>query len=157
VFVSGDQLGAPGNTSIAGNVSPGQTIDLAVDMTAANKDGDYRGFWKLQNGSNVLFGIGDHAQGAFWVDITVAGPIYTAYDFVANYCSANWDNKDVDLPCPGTKGDNDGYVVKLNHPVMESGKTEDEAGLLTGPKDANNGLIRGKFPAFKVKNNDRFQ
>jgi hypothetical protein len=40
---------------------------------------------------------------------------------------------------------------------MESGKTEDEAGLLTVPKDTNNGTIRGKFPAFRVRDGDRFQ
>jgi hypothetical protein len=157
VFVSGDQLGAPGSVALAGNVNPGQTIDLAVEMTAPDKDGHYRGFWKLRNASGVLFGIGDQAQVAFWVDIYVAGPIYTAYDFVANYCNANWDNKGTDLPCPGTSGDDAGYVIKLNHPVMESGKTEDEAGLLTVPKDSDNGIIRGKFPAFKVKDDDRFE
>lgn len=157
VFVSGDQMSAPNSVALSGNVNPGQSIDLSVNMTAPNKDGHYRGFWKLRNAAGVLFGIGADAQGAFWVDINVTGPVYTAYDFAARYCDANWDNKVNDLPCPGTEGDNDGYVIKLAHPVMESGKTEDEAGLLTVPRDTNNGIIRGKFPAFKVRDGDRFQ
>lgn len=157
VFVSGDQLNAPGNVALPGIVNPGQYIDLSVPMTAPNNDGHYQGFWKLRNASGVLFGIGNQAQGAFWVDINVAGPVYTAYDFAANYCDANWDNKNTDLPCPGISGDSAGYVIKLNNPVMESGKTEDQAGLLTVPRDANNGVIRGKYPALKVKTGDHFQ
>ncbi|MBI3739323.1 MAG: hypothetical protein HY258_09790 [Chloroflexi bacterium] len=157
IFVSGDQLSAPSGVALPDNVNPGQVIDLSVNMTAPNNDGHYQGFWKLRNASGVLFGIGAQAQGAFWVDINVAGPVYTAYDFAANYCDANWDNKNTDLPCPGTSGDSAGYVIKLNNPVMESGKTEDQAGLLTVPRDANNGVIRGKYPALKVKTGDHFQ
>jgi hypothetical protein len=157
VFVSGDQMSGSNNIALLGNVNPGQSVDLTVNMITPNKNGHYRGFWKLRNAAGVLFGIGADAQGAFWVDINVTGPVYTAYDFAANYCDANWDNKSNDLPCPGTTGDNDGYVIRLAHPVMESGKTEDEAGLLTVPKDTNNGTIRGKFPAFRVRDGDRFQ
>lgn len=157
VFVSGNQLGAAPSLAIPVYVNPGQTIDLAVDMVAPDKNGRYQGFWMLRDASGALFGIGGGAESAFWVDINVTGPIYTAYDFAANYCAATWDNQQTTLPCPGSKGDNDGFVIHLDHPVMESGKTEDKAGLLTVPRDVNNGLIRGKFPAFKIHDGDRFQ
>ena len=116
-------------------VNPGQTIDLSVNMIAPNRDGHFQGYWKLRDPAGVLFGIGAQAQSAFWVDINVSGPTYTAYDFAANYCNAGWQNNNNDLPCPGSEGDNNGYVIKLDHPVMENGKTEDEAGLLTVPKN----------------------
>ena len=112
---------------------------------------------KLRDPAGSLFGIGAEAQTAFWVDINVAGPVYTAYDFTAHYCDADWENNNKDLPCPGSEGDGKGYVIKLNHPVMESGKKQDDAGLLTVPKDAYNGIIRGQFPGFKVHDGDRFQ
>ncbi len=157
VFVNGDQMSAPGGIAMSSNVNPGQIIDLSVTMTAPNKDGHYQGFWKLRNATGVLFGIGPQGQGAFWTDINVTGPLYTAYDFVASYCDANWGNNFADLPCPGVDGDNNGYVLRLDHPVMENGKTEDQAGLLTVPKNTYNGYIRGNFPAFTIYDGDHFQ
>ncbi len=156
VFVNGDRLGAPNSVALPAYVYPGQTIDLAVDMTAPNKNGHYQGFWELRNAAGAYFGIGAQAQGAFWVDINVSGPTYTAYDFVAHYCDAQWVNNDSSLSCPGSQGDSQGFVVRLDNPVMESGKTEDEAGLLTVPKNVNNGIIQGQYPAVNVKDGDRF-
>ena len=92
VFVSGDPLSGPSTVALTSNVNPAGTIDLSVSLTAPNKDGSYRGYWKLRNASNVLFGIGNQANNAFWVDITVKGPSYVAYDFSSNYCSAAWEN-----------------------------------------------------------------
>ena len=157
VFVSGNHLNAANNVGLSGYVNPGQTIDLAVNMTTPSSDGHFQGFWKLRDPNGVLFGIGAQAQSAFWVDIYVSGPTYTSYDFVDNYCNASWENNDNDLPCPGSDGDDDGFVIKLDHPVMENGKTEDEPGLLTVPKDSNNGFIQGKYPAIHVQDGDRFQ
>ena len=157
VFINGDQMAAPGGIAMPGNVNPGQMVDLSVTMTAPNSDGHYRGYWKLRNASGVLFGIGPQAQGAFWTFINVVGPRYTAYDFAASYCDANWDNNIIALPCPGTNGDNNGYVLRLDHPVMENGKTEDQAGLLTVPQNTYNGYIRGRFPVFAVQSGDHFQ
>ena len=157
VFVSGDRLTAPDSVGLSDYVNPGQTIDLPVNMIAPNQNGYYQGYWKLRDPAGILFGIGAQAQSAFWVVINVAGPTYIAYDFAANYCNADWQNNNNDLPCPGSEGDNKGYVIKLDHPVMENGKTEDEAGLLTVPKNVNNGFIQGQFPAIKIHDGDRFQ
>ncbi len=157
VFISGDGMGAPTAVSLPGNVNPGDTVDISVNMTTPNSNGHYIGYWKLRNASGILFGIGADTSGAFWVDVNVSGPVYTAYDFTANYCDATWDNNSVNLPCPGSQGDSRGYVIELDHPVMESGKTEDKAGLLAVPEHAWNGLIRGTYPAFKVQNGDHFR
>jgi hypothetical protein len=157
VFTGGDQINGPSATSLPQNVSPGGIIELPVTLKASNTDGHYRGYWKLRNASGALFGIGAQADTAFWVDIKVTGPSFIAYSFVANYCSADWTNNDGALPCPGTDGAIAGYVIKLDAPVMENGSTEDEPGLLTEPKDTNNGFISGQYPSFKVKAGDRFR
>ncbi len=157
VFISGNGMGAPTAVSLPGNVNPGDTVDISVNMTTPNNNGHYIGYWKLRDASGVLFGIGADASGAFWVDVNVSGPVYTAYDFTANYCDATWDNNNINLPCPSSQGDSNGYVINLIHPVMESGKTEDEAGLLAVPKNTWNGLIRGTYPAFNVQSGDHFQ
>lgn len=71
-FFSGDQMGAKSSVSLAGDVEPGQSVDIAVDMVAPNKAGKYQGNWKLRNDSNVLFGIGPGGAAPFWVRIVVA-------------------------------------------------------------------------------------
>ena len=138
------------------NVGPGQTVDLAVNLAAPNQTDHYRGYWKLRNASNALFGIGPAADGNFYVDINVTGYTVTGYDLLANYCQAGWQNESQDLPCPGTDGDERGFVQALNSPKMEDGKTQGN-GLLTHPERENNGLISGKYPAFKIQSGDRFQ
>jgi hypothetical protein len=156
VFVSGDRLNAPTAVTLPTNVGPGQTVDLAVNLTAPNQTDHYRGYWKLRNASNALFGIGPTADGNFYVDINVTGYTITGYDLLANYCQAGWQNESQDLPCPGTDGDERGFVQALNSPKMEDGKTPGN-GLLTHPERENNGLISGKYPAFKIQSGDRFQ
>ena len=156
VFVGGDPLNAPSSAGFPAYVYPGQTIDLSVNMTTPNRNGHFQGYWKLRDPAGALFGIGAQAQSPFWVDINVSGPIYTAYDFAANYCNASWQNNNNALPCPGSEGDSNGFVVNLPHPVMENGKTEDEAGLLTVPEDTTNGIIQGRYPAINIQDGDRF-
>jgi hypothetical protein len=156
VFVSGERLGAPTSVALPTNVGPGQTVDLAINMTAPNQTGRYRGFWKLRNASNVLFGIGASADSNFYVDVSVTGYTVTGYDLLASYCEASWENESRSLPCPGTEGDDRGFVIVLNSPRLEDGKTQGNA-LLTFPERGNNGMISGEYPAFRVQTGDRFQ
>ena len=156
-FTGGDLMNGPLNTALAKNVNPGDTIDIQVSFTAPNKDGSYRSYWKLRNASGVLFGVGDQADTAFWVDVKVTGTSHVAYEFTSNYCSANWGNNSAALPCPGTQGDANGFVVKLNSPVMENGATEDGPALLVSPQDKKNGIIKGQYPAFTVQAGDHFR
>jgi len=157
VFYSGDRMGGSSPQSLSHSVSPGQTIDLSVALQAPDDDGKYRGYWKLRNASNSLFGLGALADTAFWVDIKVSGPSFAAYDFAAKYCQADWSNNKTGLPCPGAEGDDAGYVIQLPHPKLENGASQDDLGLLTVPRDSSNGLIRGQYPAFTVKSGDRFR
>lgn len=157
VFTSGDPMNGPSAVALSRNVNPGEYIEIPVTLTAPNKDGKYRGYWKLRNASGVLFGIGTQADTAFWVDVKVTGTDYIAYEFAANYCSADWKNNSSALPCPGTDGDTNGFVVKLNEPVMENGAKEDEPGLLTSPQDKRDGIISGQYPSFSVQSGDRFR
>lgn len=157
VFSSGDAMSAPSAVNLAGSVAPGQYIEIPVTLKSPNSAGNFAGYWKLRNANGALFGIGDQADTAFWVKIKVSGPTYTAYNFAEKYCQAEWSNGNGDLPCPGVDGDDNGYVIKLNAPKMENGTIEDEPGLLTVPRDKNNGIISGQFPAFTVQSGDRFR
>lgn len=156
-FVSGDAMNGPSTAPLPASISPGQTVDVSVNLTSPGADGHYRGYWKLRNASNASFGIGANADTAFWVDIVVKGPTHTAYDFVAGYCDAEWENNNSALPCPGAEGDHAGYVIKLNAPKMENGVKSDDPGLVTHPKFSSNGIISGLYPAIQVQSGDRFR
>jgi hypothetical protein len=157
VFAGGDKLSGPNAIGLEDYVSPGETIDLSVNLTAPVSNGEFQGYWKLRDGNGNVFGIGGAAQTAFWVDIQVKGSSYDGYSFADNACDADWQNNNRDLPCPGSEGDSKGYVMALANPVMESGVKENETGLLMVPKNIDGGLIWGTYPAIKIRNGDHFQ
>ena len=72
VFSSGAQMGSASAVRLPGYVAPGQTVDVSVTLTAPVSDGEYTGYWMLRNPSGVLFGYGDQANKAFYVEILVS-------------------------------------------------------------------------------------
>ena len=157
VFDSGTQMGAPSAVNFPTSVAPGQTVDLAVNMTAPNSAGHYIGYWKLRNANGAIFGIGYYANRAFWVEINVGSSTGTSYDFTANAASAVWSSGAGTLPFPGTDGDSRGFGLKLDNPQFESGATLGTPGLLMSPQNIYNGYIQASYPAIHVNTGDRFQ
>ena len=66
VFRIGDSMSGPAVQALTGNVNPGQTVDISVNLTAPSSNGTYRGDWGLRNAAGVIF-----AQ--FYVQIQVGG------------------------------------------------------------------------------------
>ncbi len=174
VFDSGNQMGGPSSVNLPVTVVPGQTVDLSLQLTAPNAGGSYRGYWKFQNANGVRFGIGSSGTTAWWVDIRVSGPTATPgtptpgtptatpqagtqYDFAANACQGVWFSGAGQLPCPGSDGDQKGFVLKLSNPQLENGTVDPRMGLLTYPQNVYNGYIQGIFPPYRVKAGDRFR
>lgn len=54
-------------------MTPGDTVDLSVTLGVPQESeaGTFRGEWKLRNADGILFGIGEEATKAFWVQIVV--------------------------------------------------------------------------------------
>jgi hypothetical protein len=69
VFFSGSQMGGTSAVRLPGNVPPGRTVDVSVTLTVPQAEGHYVGYWLLRNASGTLFGVGDHADKSFWVDV----------------------------------------------------------------------------------------
>ncbi len=157
-FVDGDSLSAPTKVNLSGNVRPGDTVDLSVTLKAPSKQGTYKGYWMLRNDTGELFGIGDNADSAFWVQIRVisveTNPNYN-YDFAANFCNADWTSGAGSLDCAGSETDPDGSVILLGQPVLES-RNENELALWARPSNGRNGWISGEYPAYTVQNQDHF-
>jgi hypothetical protein len=72
VYFSGERMSAPENVPLAGNVAPGESVDVSVDMVAPTQPGTYQSNWKLRNASGRLFGIGVGEGLPFYVRIQVA-------------------------------------------------------------------------------------
>jgi hypothetical protein len=157
VFDSGDRMAGPRSQALRGEVRPGQTVDLSVDLEAPDSRGDYKGYWKLRSADGRVFGIGDQASKPFWVAVRVSVPQKIVYSLVEEYCDAEWSTASGDLPCPGEAGSPDGFVVRLEEAVMEGGRKENEPGLWTHPEAVEDGRIRGEFPEFKVEEGDVFR
>ena len=89
VFTSGVQMGGTTAVRLPGNVAPSQTVDISVTLTAPANRGHYTGYWMLRSPSGVLFGYGESANKAFYVDIktediphgTVTGNFYYPSEF----------------------------------------------------------------------------
>jgi hypothetical protein len=158
VFDSGSQMGAPSAQNLTQNVPPGSTVDISINMTAPATNGSYQSNWKLRNASGVIFGLGSTATKTFYAAIEVGNtnPV-TVYNFVDHFCSAQWSSAAGVLPCPGTTGDSNGFVVKQDAPKLETGAAENEAALYTQPQMVDNGYIAGRYPTFNVKAGDRFK
>jgi len=71
VYTSGTSMGGTTALRLPGYVAPGQTVDVSVTLTAPDKSGDYVGYWMLRNQYGALFGYGDTANQAFYVEIEV--------------------------------------------------------------------------------------
>lgn len=75
VFSSGTQMGGTTALRLLGTVLPGQTVDVSVTLTAPIYSGPYTSNWMLRNPSGALFGTGDKANVAFYVDVQVKEPV----------------------------------------------------------------------------------
>ncbi len=78
IFKEGDAMGGPASQQLtSGTVSPGQTVDISVDLTAPNAEGEYRGDWLIRSEDGIVFGVGTSANVAFYVEIEVGDPTPT--------------------------------------------------------------------------------
>lgn len=68
---SGDAMGAATRVPLPRSVSPGQSVDVSVDMVAPQTAGTFQGNWKLRNAGNQWFGIGPAGDAPFWVRVVV--------------------------------------------------------------------------------------
>lgn len=66
VFDHGEQMGGPAAQALTGNVNPGQTVDISINLKAPASTGTKTGYWKLRNAAGVTFT-------QFYVQIKVTG------------------------------------------------------------------------------------
>ena len=161
-FFGGNQMEAASSVAFPGTVKPGESVDLSVKMTAPSKTGSFSGSWKLKAANSEVFGVGD----SFTVPMTINIKVKelpepkdpnTVYDFVGNYCDAKWRTNAGSIDCPSMEWDfKKGSIMRSYNPVLEENFHEDEGTLITIPAEGGDGLVRGKYPAIKIKNGYAF-
>ncbi len=186
VFVSGNQMGGSSPTNLTSTVGPNTSFNISVPLTSPATSGSYRGYWQLKNASGNLFGIGYHADKAWWVDIAVsasaptstpvtpgtpvpsptptstpsstATPITGGFDFTAHPELAEWKNGSGALLTFGSTSGDAGYAYKLASVQLEDGVTyNSNPSLMMVPQNITDGLIQGTYPSYTVQSGDRFK
>jgi hypothetical protein len=71
VWFSGEIMSPSRIQFLRSVVSPGQSIDITIEMVAPKKAGIYQSNWKLSDPNANLFGIGPNGAAPFWVLIEV--------------------------------------------------------------------------------------
>jgi hypothetical protein len=105
-----------------------------------------------------MFGIGPNADIPFQVIIrTIQSKAFPAntYDLTFSMCTASWESGTGSLGCPGLAGEAQGSISLLEQPSLES-RLDNAIALLTRPNLAIDGWIRGRFPAYFVRDTDHF-
>ncbi len=166
VFYNGDAMSGPATRPITdGTVSPGSTVDISVTLIAPTTPGTYKGNWRLRNASGATFGIGSNADQSFWVQIKSVSPTPTpsptpaytlSFDFIAKGPDAAWRNATTNLPWGDPDDDSPGVAVNVANVKMEDGNTYPSL-LATYPQDITDGMILGKYPAYKIQANDHLR
>jgi hypothetical protein len=71
VFTNGNEMHSPASISLQGSVSPGEIIDLRLDLVAPYEEGSHSGNWMLEDNLGNLFGIGQSGDQPLEVVIIV--------------------------------------------------------------------------------------
>jgi hypothetical protein len=165
VFSSGKNLASKSSYDLPETVSPGETVDISIPMSAPNENGTFKSYWVIRSDTGATFGVngsGGNAGIAFFVIIKVGassssgGSGNVKYDFADDFCDASWSSETKNhLPCPGANQGDDGFVLVLQNPELEN-RNEDEPAIWMRPNHDGSGYIRGVFPAYNVKDDDHF-
>ncbi len=73
-YLRGDQMNAPTEVAIQEPVAPGEAVNITVEMTAPDVQGNYRGDWIMRSDFDQLFGVGGDPEDPIWLQIVVVEP-----------------------------------------------------------------------------------
>lgn len=162
VFQNGNSMSAPASVAFPATVNPGSTVDLSVPMNAPGNTGDYTGNWMLKAANGTVFGVGSSGNVPLSVVIKVATvptpkDTHTIYDFVKNYCNAQWRTNAGFINCPSSGIDfQNGSITRSYAPILENGMVDDEGAIQTVPAVGGDGFIQGQFPSMLIHSGDQF-
>lgn len=161
VLVDGDAMGGPSEVALGSELAPGETLDIAIELTAPERAGVQRGEWMLRNAEGELFGVGAEGDAPLVAELQVAElPVGVAYAFDQVHCLAQWHTDIATfLPCEGEddeEGQRIGYVRLAVDPALEGSSRNNPTVIEVKPNNQDGGWMRGFFPAITIEDGDRF-
>ncbi len=162
IYSSGEQMGGPNEMILPAAVPSGAAIDISLNLTAPAEAGTYAGFWALRNAAGSLFGMGETASMAFWVQIQVIEGTSNVLGMARNYCLAEWrTNSTWPIECPTMFGPQmdagRGVIAHDETPRLENGSIDNERALIMHPQATEGGFITGEYPILEIHQGDRFK
>lgn len=161
-FYSGNSMSGPASIAIPGTIKPGHTVDLTVSLVAPANTGDFTGNWMLKSSQGAVFGVGPAGNVPLSVVIKVKSlpkpkDPNIVYDFVANYCKAQWRTNAGFISCPSTGlNTKNGSITRTYAPVLENKQLDDEGAIITVPAKGGDGMIQGQYPKMVIHSGDFF-
>jgi hypothetical protein len=154
-------MGASASVDFPKSVRPGESVDLSVSMVAPGEPDEYTGKWMLRAANGEKFGVGSGGGVPLTVVIKVtklpkSHDPNIVYDFVANYCDAQWRTNAGYIDCPSSALNyTNGSITRTYAPVLEDGYVDDEGAIITIPAKGGDGMIQGQYPKFLVHSGDK--
>lgn len=155
-FVSGNSMSGAATVAFPNSVRPGETVDISIPLVAPTTIGDFTGSWKFRAPNGDQFGVGT----AGGVPVTVVIKVIDVpkskdpnivYDFVKNYCSAEWRTNGSFISCPSAAINyTTGSITRTYTPILETGGKDDEGTIITVPATGGDGFIQGQYPKYLV-------
>lgn len=161
-FYSGNSMSGPASVSLPASVKPGQTVNISVSLVAPSSVGDFTGNWMMKGSNGEVFGVGTAGNVPLSVVIKVKSlPVpkdpNIVYDFVGNYCKAQWRTNAGIISCPSSGlNTSTGSITRTYAPVLESMTKDDEGAIITVPAKGGDGMIQGQYPKMMIHSGDHF-
>ncbi len=71
VFSGSRIMGGPSAQPLAGDVAPGEEVNISLNLLAPAARGTYRSEWLLRSPEGALFGVGEDGDRPFWAQVVV--------------------------------------------------------------------------------------
>ena len=157
-FYSGNSMSGPAAVDLPNSVKPYETVDISVSLAAPGDPDEYVGKWMLRSSKGEIFGVEGNSPVTVEIEVTqvpVSRDPNIVYDFIKNYCSAEWRTNAGIITCPSaTVNFTKGSITRTYAPILENGVKDDEGALITVPATGGDGMIQGQYPAILVHDGD---
>ncbi|MBE0583282.1 MAG: hypothetical protein IH612_05900 [Desulfofustis sp.] len=153
-FDGGDKMGGT-TVSMPKSVAPGGLVDIAIEMTAPDTAGKYKGYWILRDEDGTKFGLGGNYDVPFYVQLKVVDSAGSyKYNFANKVCKATWKTDTHTLNCLGSSQAYSNYVLFSTSFKLETGRIENEPAIIANVETGQR--LWGSFPDYIVKTGDHF-
>ncbi len=154
----GGAIQATSAQAFPGTAAPGDTLDVAFELTAPDKPGTYTLTWQLRGPGTGYFGHGASGDQDFTLTFDVLDlPSKWRFDFIAAQCQSQWHTRQASfLPCDEEGSEKLGWVQFIEKADLEGSSADNQGVLNVRPDQGKTGYIQGIFPAFTVRQKDKF-